>query len=186
MYHISSLFPYILAELLGGRARVAAAAAAVGAVPGPGPPLPEEAGQAHGLHRRRRQTQAEQGRGQEAAGRKTNLNIAEVFIESSAAQYEDEVAAARTTYSALNCQLVAELPQLIQLAGGVLGQAVHQLAVARKLYVGNCTRELLAVMEVSYSASVQAISGVLVSVLQSVVCKVSLSLTNLIDHKSCY
>ena len=71
------------------------------------------------------------------------------FIESSAAQYEDEVAAARTTYSALNCQLVAELPQLIQLAGGVLGQAVHQLAVARKLYVGNCTRELLAVMEVS-------------------------------------
>ena len=59
------------------------------------------------------------------------------------------MAAARTTYSALNCQLVAELPQLIQLAGGVLGQAVHQLAVARKLYVGNCTRELLAVMEVS-------------------------------------
>ena len=94
------------------------------------------------------------------------------------------MAAARTTYSALNCQLVAELPQLIQLAGGVLGQAVHQLAVARKLYVGNCTRELLAVMEVSYS--VQAISGVLVSVLQSVVCKVSLSLTNLTDHKSCY
>ena len=45
---------------------------------------------------------------------------------------------------------MAELPQLIQLAGGVLGQAVHQLAVARKLYVGNCTRELLAVMEVSY------------------------------------
>ena len=71
------------------------------------------------------------------------------FTENSAAQYEDEVAAARTTYSALNCQLVAELPQLIQLAGGVLGQAVHQLAVARKLYVGNCTRELLAVMEVS-------------------------------------
>ena len=67
------------------------------------------------------------------------------------------MAAARTTYSALNCQLVAELPQLIQLAGGVLGQAVHQLAVARKLYVGNCTRELLAVMEVSNQASVQAL-----------------------------
>ena len=99
------------------------------------------------------------------------------FIENSAAQYEDEVAAARTTYSALNCQLVAELPQLIQLAGGVLGQAVHQLAVARKLYVGNCTRELLAVMEVSNNASVQPFRGVLVSVRQSVVCKVCLSLT---------
>ena len=85
------------------------------------------------------------------------------------------MAAARTTYSALNCQLVAELPQLIQLAGGVLGQAVHQLAVARKLYVGNCTRELLAVMEVRYS--VQAISGVLVFVLKS--------LCLLTDHKSC-
>ena len=95
------------------------------------------------------------------------------FTEYSAVQYEDEVAAARTTYSALNCQLVAELPQLIQLAGGVLGQAVHQLAVARKLYVGNCTRELLAVMEVSNQASVQPIRGVLVSVRQSVVCKVS-------------
>ena len=98
------------------------------------------------------------------------------FTENSAAQHEDEVAAARTTYSALNCQLVAELPQLIQLAGGVLGQAVHQLAVARKLYVGNCTRELLAVMEVSNQASVQPIRGVLVSVRQSVV-KVCLSLT---------
>ena len=81
--------------------------------------------------------------------RPVTLNNKADFIENSAAQYEDEVAAARTTYSALNCQLVAELPQLIQLAGGVLGQAVHQLAVARKLYVGNCTRELLAVMEVS-------------------------------------
>ena len=89
--------------------------------------------------------------------RPITLNNKADFIENSAAQYEDEVAAARTTYSALNCQLVAELPQLIQLAGGVLGQAVHQLAVARKLYVGNCTRELLAVMEVSNQASVQAL-----------------------------
>ena len=87
------------------------------------------------------------------------------------------MAAARTTYSALNCQLVAELPQLIQLAGGVLGQAVHQLAVARKLYVGNCTRELLAVMEVSNNASVQPFRGVLESVRQSVVCKVCPYLT---------
>ena len=177
MYHISSLFPYILTELLGGRARVAPAAAADGAVPGPGPPLPEEAGQAHGLHRRRRQAQAEQGRGQEAAGKRTSHNIVADFIENSAAQHEDEVAAARTTYSALNCQLVAELPQLIQLAGGVLGQAVHQLAVARKLYVGNCTRELLAVMEVSNNASVQPFRGVLESVRQSVVCKVCPYLT---------
>ena len=98
------------------------------------------------------------------------VTIKAYFIENSAAQHEDEVAAARTTYSALNCQLVAELPQLIQLAGGVLGQAVHQLAVARKLYVGNCTRELLAVMEVSNQASVQPFRGVLVSVRQSVVC----------------
>ena len=112
--------------------------------------------------------------------RPITLNNKAYFIENSAAQYEDEVAAARTTYSALNCQLVAELPQLIQLAGGVLGQAVHQLAVARKLYVGNCTRELLAVMEVSNNASVQPFRGVLVSV----VCKVCLSLANLTDHKS--
>ena len=58
------------------------------------------------------------------------------------------MARSRTTYEALNCQLVDEMPTLLELATGILGECVTQLMTARKLYVGNCTRELLAIMEV--------------------------------------
>ena len=65
-------------------------------------------------------------------------------------QYEDELAESRTTYEALNCQLVDEMPTLLELATGILGECVAQLVTARKLYVGSCTRELLAIMEVRH------------------------------------
>ena len=69
-------------------------------------------------------------------------------IDNPSVQCEEELGRSRTTYEALNCQLVDELPQLLELATGVLGECVAQLVSARKLYVGSCTRELLAIMEV--------------------------------------
>ena len=40
------------------------------------------------------------------------------------------------------------MPTLLELSTGVLAECVAQLLTARKLYVGSCTRELLAIMEV--------------------------------------
>ena len=63
-------------------------------------------------------------------------------------QYEEELQLSKTTYEALNSQLVDELPVLIELASGVFSQCVQQFILSRKLYVGSCTKELLAIMEV--------------------------------------
>ena len=63
-------------------------------------------------------------------------------------QYEEELAQTRTTYEALNSQLVAELPRLLELGTKVVSQVVRELITARKLYVGSVTKELLSIMEV--------------------------------------
>ena len=42
------------------------------------------------------------------------------------------------------------MPALLELATGIMGECVTQLMTARKLYVGSCTRELLAIMEVRH------------------------------------
>ena len=63
-------------------------------------------------------------------------------------QYEEELQQSKTTYEALNSQLVDELPVLIELSSGVFSQCVQQFILSRKLYVGSCTKELLAIMEV--------------------------------------
>ena len=42
------------------------------------------------------------------------------------------------------------MPALLELSTGVLAECVAQLVTARKLYVGSCTRELLAIMEVRH------------------------------------
>ena len=67
---------------------------------------------------------------------------------SKRGQYEEELGQCRTTYEALNSQLVEELPALQELGTRVLTQAVIQLIRARKVYVGSVTKELLAIMEV--------------------------------------
>lgn len=63
-------------------------------------------------------------------------------------QYEEELGQTKTTYEALNSQLVAELPRLLELGTMVVTQAVRQLNIARKLYVSSVTKELLSIMEV--------------------------------------
>ena len=70
------------------------------------------------------------------------------FNHLTCVQYEEELSQSRATYEALNCQLVDEMPTLLELSTGVLAECVAQLLTARKLYVGSCTRELLAIMEV--------------------------------------
>ena len=70
-------------------------------------------------------------------------------------QYEEELSQTRTTYAALNCQLVDEMPALLELSTGVLAECVAQLLTARKLYVGSCTRELLAIMEVRHQMGIR-------------------------------
>ena len=54
----------------------------------------------------------------------------------------------RATYEALNSQLVDELPALIDVASSLFSSCVQQFITAKKLYVGSCTKELLAIMEV--------------------------------------
>ena len=74
--------------------------------------------------------------------RKTNILIV-------CFQLAEELEAAKTTYVALNGQLVDELPILIQIATDVYNDSVRQFVLARKLFVGRITKELLQLMDVS-------------------------------------
>ena len=90
-------------------------------------------------------------------------------------QLAEELETARTTYGALHSQLVDELPTLLQLStevcnrasssssppfsssrsclfsstSQVYNQAVNQFVLARKMFVGRITKELLQLMDVS-------------------------------------
>ena len=64
-------------------------------------------------------------------------------------QLQEEVDTSRTTYEALNSQLLDELPTLIELATDIYTEAVKQFILARKLFVGRVTKELLQLMDVS-------------------------------------
>ena len=64
-------------------------------------------------------------------------------------QLAEELETARTTYGALNSQLLDELPLLLQLSTEVYNESVRQLLLARKMFVGRVTRELLQLMDVS-------------------------------------
>ena len=66
-------------------------------------------------------------------------------------QYEEELAQAKTTYEALNSQLVDELPALLELGTAVVTHCVKQFILARKLYVTSLTKELSDIMEVIIS-----------------------------------
>ena len=64
-------------------------------------------------------------------------------------QLSEELETAKTTYIALNGQLVDELPVLIQISTEVYNECVRQFILARKLFVGRITKELLQLMDVS-------------------------------------
>ena len=63
-------------------------------------------------------------------------------------QYEEELSQAKTTYEALNSQLVDELPALLELGTRVLTHCVKQFIIARKHYVSCLSKELVEIMEV--------------------------------------
>ena len=65
------------------------------------------------------------------------------------AQYEQELGQAKTTYEALNSQLVDELPALVELGTAAVTHCVKQFIRARKLYVASLTKELIEIMEVT-------------------------------------
>jgi len=60
----------------------------------------------------------------------------------------EELEKAKATYVALNGQLVDELPLLIQLSTDVYNESVSQYALARQLFVGRVTKELLQLMDI--------------------------------------
>ena len=66
-------------------------------------------------------------------------------------QYEEELSQAKTTYEALNSQLVDELPALLELGRAVVTHCVKQFILARKLYVDSLNKELIDIMEVIIS-----------------------------------
>ena len=86
---------------------------------------------------------------QAAVGNKQDSNaMAPPEIQPRIKLSEEELKQSKTSYEALNSQLVDELPALIELTSGLFSQCVQQFILARKLYVGSCTKELLAIMEV--------------------------------------
>ena len=63
-------------------------------------------------------------------------------------QYEEELSLAKTTYEALNSQLVDELPALLELGTAAVSHCVKQFILARRQYVGSVSKELIEIMEV--------------------------------------
>ena len=55
----------------------------------------------------------------------------------------------KATYEALNSQLIEELPTLIEAATSIFLTVISEFVLARKLFVGRITKELLALMDVS-------------------------------------
>ena len=64
-------------------------------------------------------------------------------------QLQDEVEKCKATYEALNSQLIEELPTLIEAATSIFLTVISEFVLARKLFVGRITKELLALMDVS-------------------------------------
>ncbi len=68
---------------------------------------------------------------------------------TKAKQFREEMEECRTTYEALNSQLVEELPKLLDCSLSIYGKCVTEFILLRKLFVGRVTRELLSLMDVS-------------------------------------
>ena len=59
----------------------------------------------------------------------------------------------KATYEALNSQLIEELPTLIEVATSIFLAVISEFILARKLFVGRITKELLTLMDVSTDSS---------------------------------
>ena len=64
-------------------------------------------------------------------------------------KFQDEVEKCKTTYEALNSQLIEELPTLIDAAMSIFMNVISEFVLGRKVLVGRITKELLSLMDVS-------------------------------------
>ena len=64
-------------------------------------------------------------------------------------QLQDDAEACRTTYEALNSQLVEELPKLLDIGLYIYTTSFNEFIKNRKRLVGRITKELLDLMDVS-------------------------------------
>lgn len=64
-------------------------------------------------------------------------------------QFQDDLDERKTTYEALNSQLLEELPKLLDMGSKIYCNCVTEFILLRKLFVGRVTKELLSLMDVS-------------------------------------
>ena len=64
-------------------------------------------------------------------------------------QFQDDLDEVKTTYEALNSQLLEELPKFLDMGSKIYCHCVTEFILLRKLFVGRVTKELLSLMDVS-------------------------------------
>ena len=64
-------------------------------------------------------------------------------------QLQEEVERCKSTYDALNSQLLEELPKFLKIGTDVYVIAIKEFISNRRLFVGRITQELLSLMDVS-------------------------------------
>ena len=62
---------------------------------------------------------------------------------------QEEVDTCKSTYDALNSQLLEELPQFLEIGSDIYVVAIKEFILNRRLIVGMITQELLSLMDVS-------------------------------------
>ena len=65
-------------------------------------------------------------------------------------QFQDDLDEVKTTYEALNTQLLEELPKFLDMGSKIYCHCVTEFILLRKLFVGRVTKELLSLMDVSF------------------------------------
>ena len=76
-------------------------------------------------------------------------NIWIIFCCVTNLQLQDDAEACKTTYEALNSQLVEELPKLLDIGLYIYTTSFNEFIKNRKRLVGRITKELLDLMDVS-------------------------------------
>ena len=71
------------------------------------------------------------------------------FQNAGVLQLQEEVDRCKSTYDALNSQLLEELPKFLEIVTDVYVVAIKEFISNRRLFVGRITQELLSLMDVS-------------------------------------
>jgi hypothetical protein len=72
-----------------------------------------------------------------------------IYIQTFFFQLTDDVEKSRSTFEALNSQLLEELPKLLEVSTSIFNDSVSEFVLLRKIFVGKVTKELLSLMDVS-------------------------------------